>query len=64
MPKAEVMGVGWTSDAHHFTAPNADTIIRAMKEAIDDAGLAPDLGRYGEGGFVHDGLLAKLTHDC
>lgn len=42
MPKAEVMGVGWTSDAHHFTAPNADTIIRAMKEAIDDAGLAPD----------------------
>jgi len=41
-PKAEVMGVGWTSDAHHFTAPNANTIIRAMKEAIDDAGLAPD----------------------
>lgn len=41
-PKAEVMGVGWTSDAHHFTAPNAKTIIRAIKEAIDDAGLAPE----------------------
>lgn len=41
-PKAEVMGVGWTSDAHHFTAPNARTIIRAINEAIDDAGLAPD----------------------
>lgn len=40
-PKVEVMGVGWTSDAHHFTAPNARTIIRAIKEAIDDAGLAP-----------------------
>ncbi len=39
--KAEVLGVGWTSDAHHFTAPNATTIIRAIREAIDDAGLAP-----------------------
>jgi 3-oxoacyl-[acyl-carrier-protein] synthase II len=41
-PKAEVMGVGWTSDAHHFTAPNARTIVRAIREAIDDAGLAAD----------------------
>jgi 3-oxoacyl-[acyl-carrier-protein] synthase II len=40
--KAEVMGVGWTSDAHHFTAPNARTIIRAIRESIEDAGLAPD----------------------
>jgi 3-oxoacyl-[acyl-carrier-protein] synthase II len=44
-PKAEVAGVGWTSDAHHFTAPNARTIVRAIKEAIDDAGLEPgDIG--------------------
>jgi 3-oxoacyl-[acyl-carrier-protein] synthase II len=40
-PKAEVMGVGWTSDAYHFTLPNAETIIRAIREAIDDAGLQP-----------------------
>ena len=40
-PRAEVMGVGWTSDAHHFTLPNAETIIRAIREAIDDAGLKP-----------------------
>lgn len=40
-PKAEVMGIGWTSDAHHFTLPNAKTIIRAIQEAISDAGLAP-----------------------
>jgi 3-oxoacyl-[acyl-carrier-protein] synthase II len=40
-PKAEVMGIGWTSDAHHFTLPNAKTIIRAIQEAIHDAGLAP-----------------------
>jgi 3-oxoacyl-[acyl-carrier-protein] synthase II len=41
-PKAEVMGVGWTSDAKHVTLPNAKTIIRAIRGAIDDAGLAPD----------------------
>jgi 3-oxoacyl-[acyl-carrier-protein] synthase II len=40
-PKAEVMGVGWTSDAYHFTLPNAATIIRAIREAIDDADLEP-----------------------
>ena len=41
-PKAEVMGVGWTSDAYHFTLPHAETVIRAIREAIDDAGLEPD----------------------
>ncbi len=41
-PRAEVAGVGWTSDAHHFTLPNAATIIRAIREAIDDAGLTAD----------------------
>ncbi len=40
-PKAEVLGVGWTSDAFHFTRPNTETIVRAMNEAIDDAGLQP-----------------------
>ncbi|MCE5265458.1 MAG: beta-ketoacyl-[acyl-carrier-protein] synthase family protein [Deltaproteobacteria bacterium] len=43
--RAEVLGVGWTSDAYHFTSPNRDTIIRAIREAIADAGIAPaDLG--------------------
>jgi 3-oxoacyl-[acyl-carrier-protein] synthase II len=40
-PKAEVLGIGWTSDAHHFTLPFKDTITRAMLQAIDDAGLEP-----------------------
>ncbi|MDA8140904.1 MAG: beta-ketoacyl-[acyl-carrier-protein] synthase family protein [Desulfobacteraceae bacterium] len=44
-PRAEVLGVGWTSDAHHFTLPHGDTIIRAIQEAIEDAGLASgDIG--------------------
>ena len=40
-PRAEVLGVGWTSDAHHFTLPNQETIVRAIRQAIDDAGLQP-----------------------
>ncbi|MDR2862096.1 MAG: beta-ketoacyl-[acyl-carrier-protein] synthase family protein [Syntrophobacterales bacterium] len=41
-PKAEIVGIGWSSDAHHFTRPNKDTIVRAIREAIDDAGLQPE----------------------
>jgi 3-oxoacyl-[acyl-carrier-protein] synthase II len=45
VPKAEVLGVGWSSDGHHFTLPYGPTIIRAIDEAIADAGLAPqDVG--------------------
>ena len=41
-PKAEVAGIGWNSDAHHFTRPNQTTIVRAMRDAIDDAEIAPE----------------------
>jgi 3-oxoacyl-[acyl-carrier-protein] synthase II len=46
IPRAEVLGVGWSSDAHHYTSPNAGTIIRAIKETIDDAGLKPEDIQY------------------
>jgi 3-oxoacyl-[acyl-carrier-protein] synthase II len=39
--RAEVAGVGWTSDAYHFTSPNGETIVRAIRDAIDDAELQP-----------------------
>lgn len=38
---AEVLGIGWTSDAYHFTAPNGETIVRAIRETMEDAGLTP-----------------------
>ncbi len=38
--RAEVMGIGWSADAHHFTRPHKHTVIRAISDAIDDAGLA------------------------
>lgn len=41
VPKAEVLGIGWTSDAYHFIRPNKQTVIRSILEAIDDAGLQP-----------------------
>ena len=42
---AEIKGIGWTSDADHFTRPNQDTVTRAMRDAIYDAGLSPaDIG--------------------
>ena len=44
-PRAEVAGVGWTSDAYHFTLPNPKTIIRTIKQAIEDAQITPaDIG--------------------
>ena len=41
VPKAEVLGIGWTSDAYHFIRPNKQTVIRSILEAIDDAGFQP-----------------------
>jgi 3-oxoacyl-[acyl-carrier-protein] synthase II len=44
--RAEVMGIGWTSDAFHFTRPNKQTAVRAILETIDDAGLTPNDVEY------------------
>jgi len=38
---AEVAGVGWTSDAHHFTRPFQPTIVRAIRDALADAEIDP-----------------------
>jgi 3-oxoacyl-[acyl-carrier-protein] synthase II len=40
-PRAEILGIGMSSDAHHYTRPNKATILSGMREAIDDAGLSP-----------------------
>ncbi len=47
---AETHGIGWnfeiagwsmTSDAHHFVAPNLDTVLRCIADSIDHAGISP-----------------------
>lgn len=45
-PRAEVLGIGWTSDAYHYTSPNPVTIVRALRETLEDAGLKPDDVQY------------------
>ncbi|MFO7560639.1 MAG: beta-ketoacyl-[acyl-carrier-protein] synthase family protein, partial [Desulfobacterales bacterium] len=45
-PKAEVLGIGMTSDAYHFTKPNPEAITTAIHQAIEDAGLTADDVRY------------------
>ena len=43
--RAEIVGIGWNSDAHHFTRPNKKTVTRAMQEAIEDAEISvSDIG--------------------
>jgi len=42
---AEVAGIGWTSDAHHFTRPHQPTIVRAIRDALADAEI--DAGAIG-----------------
>jgi 3-oxoacyl-[acyl-carrier-protein] synthase II len=37
-----VAGIGWNSDAHHFTRPNAATVTRAMRDALADAEITPE----------------------
>lgn len=61
-PMAEVAGIGWTSDAHHFTSPHEQTIIRAIREAIRDAELEPgDIhGINAHGTSTHKGDLAEV----
>jgi len=38
----EIVGFGMSSDAHHITQPTVDGPAGAMRQALDDAGLAPD----------------------
>ncbi|MBF0100008.1 MAG: beta-ketoacyl-[acyl-carrier-protein] synthase family protein [Desulfobacterales bacterium] len=40
-PKAEIAGVGWSSDAYHFIRPKKETIVCAIQQAIEDASLEP-----------------------
>jgi len=41
-PLAEIVGFGMSSDASHITQTSSDGAARAMKAAMNDAGLAPE----------------------
>lgn len=45
---AEIVGIGYTADAHHLTAPaeGGEGAVRAMRRALKDAGIAPEAIDY------------------
>jgi 3-oxoacyl-[acyl-carrier-protein] synthase II len=63
-PRAEVLGVGWTSDANHFVQPNGATIIRAIREAIEDAGLRAGDIQYVNAHATSTAKGDKIEIDC
>ena len=57
---AEMAGYGATCDAHHMTAPHpeGDGAVRAMREALADAGAAP-----GDVGYINAHGTSTLPND-
>lgn len=55
---AELVGYGLTCDASHMTAPQGDGAVRAMRNAMADAGVRPDqigyISAHGTGTAIND----------
>lgn len=45
---AELVGIGFTADAHHLTAPpdGGEGAVRSMRRSLNDAGIAPEQVDY------------------
>lgn len=58
----EVAGFGMSSDAHHITQPSQEGPAKAMRWALDDAGLAPEdigyINAHGTGTMANDATEA------
>lgn len=63
---AELCGFGMTSDAHHLTQPTVEGPARAMKGALDEAGLAPEeigyINAHGTGTPGNDPVETAAIH--
>jgi 3-oxoacyl-[acyl-carrier-protein] synthase II len=57
---AELVGYGNTADAYHFTAPHpeGDGMIRVMRAALRDAGIAPE-----EVGYINAHGTSTVLND-
>ncbi|WP_023488912.1 beta-ketoacyl-[acyl-carrier-protein] synthase family protein [Serratia sp. DD3] len=64
-----VLGVGESSDAHHISAPHpqGEGAIRAIQQALQQAGLQPaDVGYinlHGTATLLNDQIESKVVHD-
>ncbi|HEY4022439.1 MAG TPA: beta-ketoacyl-[acyl-carrier-protein] synthase family protein [Pseudonocardiaceae bacterium] len=67
-PYATIAGAGWSCDAHHTTAPEPEgsQIIRGMREALAEAGVATDqvgcVVPHGTGTQLNDVVEAKALN--
>lgn len=65
---AEVVGFGSTGDAYHITAPDPDAegVVRAMKQALDESGFDVDdlghLNAHGTGTAANDSTESRALH--
>jgi len=61
-------GIGATSDAYHFSAPDpaGTAVIRAMQRALDDAGITPNdidyLNLHGTATVLNDAMESKAVN--
>jgi 3-oxoacyl-[acyl-carrier-protein] synthase-1 len=63
-----LLGIGATSDAYHFAAPDPDAsdVIEAMRKALADAGKTPEqidyLNLHGTATVLNDAMESKAVH--
>jgi 3-oxoacyl-[acyl-carrier-protein] synthase-1 len=63
-----LLGIGTTSDAYHFSAPNPEgtAVMVAMQNALDDAGKKPTdidyLNLHGTATLLNDAMESKAVH--
>ncbi|MDD1606000.1 MAG: beta-ketoacyl-[acyl-carrier-protein] synthase family protein [Methylococcaceae bacterium] len=63
-----LLGIGASSDAYHFSAPNPEGtfVITAMQTALDDAGKTPTdidyLNLHGTATLLNDAMESKAVH--
>ena len=64
-----LLGVGESSDAHHISAPHPQGAgaIRAIEQALQDAGLKPEevgyINLHGTATLLNDQIEANVVHD-
>lgn len=64
---AVILGAGVSADADHLVKPNRESIGRAMRNALADAGLGPSdieyINAHGTGTSLNDATEAAAVHD-
>jgi nodulation protein E len=64
---AEIVGFGMSADAFHVTQPSGAGAVRAMRAALEDAGIEPDrvgyVNAHGTGTMLNDRVEAAALHE-